>query len=142
LANHPNTSLIVACGGDGTVAACAAALDGASIPIGVVPTGTTNVIAFELGLPTHPARAARLLGGDTRLVSFRTWSANGRTMLLQLGAGFDGLLMWRTPRRLKRTLGFLGVVITALRQGVTFDYPEMRVTGVLEDGSTTSQVVT
>src|SRR5438067_7497700 len=60
LANHPNTSLIVACGGDGTVAACAAALDGAPIPIGVVPTGTTNVIAFELGLPTHPARAARL----------------------------------------------------------------------------------
>lgn len=142
LASHPGTTQIVACGGDGTVAACAAAVGDAAIPIGIVPTGTTNVLAYELGLPTNPVRAARLLGGETRPVSFRTWSVNGRPMLLQLGVGFDGLLIWRTPRRLKRALGFVGVVLSALRQGVTFDYPEMRVTGELEDGAMQSVVVT
>jgi len=144
LASHPATTQIVACGGDGTVAACAAALDGreGDVPIAIIPTGTTNVLAFELGLPSNAVRAARLLGGEMRRVPFRTWSVNGQVMLLQLGVGFDGLLMWRTPRRVKRALGFLGVVFSALRQGVTFDYPQMRVTGELEDGTTRTAVVT
>ena len=144
LASHPATTQIVACGGDGTVAACAAALDGqeGDVPIAIIPTGTTNVLAFELGLPSNAVRAARLVGGEMRRIPFRTWSVNGQPMLLQLGVGFDGLLMWRTPRRVKRALGFLGVVFSALRQGVTFDYPQMRVTGELEDGTTRSVVVT
>jgi diacylglycerol kinase (ATP) len=135
LAAHPNVTQVVACGGDGTVAACATALDGRDIPIAIVPTGTTNVLAFELGLPSHAVRAAALLRGPMRRTPFRTWSVNERQMLLQLGVGFDGLLMWRTPRRLKRALGFLGVVASALRQGVGFDFPMMRVTGELADGT-------
>lgn len=139
---NPGVTQIVACGGDGTVAACAAALDGRNIPIGIVPTGTTNVLAFELGLPRSPTAAARLLDGPMHGTPFRTWSVNGNPMLLQLGVGFDGLLMWRTPRRVKRALGFLGVVASALRTGVAFDYPEMRVTGEREDGSALVAVVT
>lgn len=135
LAATTGVTQVVACGGDGTVAACAAALEGAPIPIAVVPTGTTNVLTFELGLPANPVRAARVLAGPMRPVEFRTWRVNGRTMLLQLGVGFDGLLMWRTPRRLKRALGFLGVVVNALRLGPTFDYPPLRVTGEREDGA-------
>ena len=142
LAAHPATSLIVACGGDGTVAACAAALDGRDVPIAIIPTGTTNVLAFELGLPRQPVRAAELLRGTTAPRPFRTWRVNDQTMLLQLGIGFDGRLMWTTPRRVKRALGFLGVVASALRNGVTFDYPLVRVTGEVEGGGTRSVVVT
>jgi undecaprenyl-diphosphatase len=139
---HPETTQLVACGGDGTVAACAAAVGDAPIPIAIIPTGTTNVLAFELGLPSNPARAARLLGGEMRPISFTTWSVNGRLMLLQLGVGFDGMLMWHTPRRLKRALGFIGVVLSALHNGVRYDYPEMRVTGETEHGGNRSDVVT
>lgn len=135
LAVHSDTTQIVACGGDGTVAACAAALDGRDIPIAIVPTGTTNVLAHELGLPTHAVRAARLVGTELRRVPFRTWRVNGRPMLLQLGVGFDGRLIWRTPRRVKRALGFAGVMLSALRTGVTFDYPLMRVSGIDADGN-------
>ena len=142
LAAHADVTQVVACGGDGTVAACAAALDGRDIPIAIVPTGTTNVLAFELGLPAHAVKAAQMLAGPTRRMPFRTWSVNGQLMLLQLGVGFDGRLMWRTPRRVKRALGFLGVVASALREGVRFDYPMMRVTGELADGRTRSVVVT
>lgn len=138
----PGITQIVACGGDGTVAACAAALNGRRIPIGIVPTGTSNVLAFELGLPKGPVPAARALAGEMRGVPFHTWSVNGRPMLLQLGVGFDGLLMWRTPRGLKNALGFVGVVLSALRTGLRFDYPQMRVHGELHDGSEHSSVVT
>ena len=135
LQRNPGVEQVVACGGDGTVAACAVAVRDAGIPIGIVPTGTTNVLAYELGLPTSPVRAARLLDGPMRSVSFRTWSVNGFPMLLQLGIGFDGVLIWRTPRRVKRALGFAGVVASALRQGIAFDYPELRISGEMENGS-------
>ncbi|MEX2178890.1 MAG: diacylglycerol kinase family protein [Gemmatimonadaceae bacterium] len=144
LAAFPETAQVVACGGDGTVAACAAAVAaaGRAVPIAIVPTGTSNVLASELGLPASPASAARLLAGAMRPVPFRTWNVNGRQMLLQLGIGFDGLLMWRTPRRVKRALGFVGVMASALRQGVMFDYPEVRVTGERDDGSALDAVAT
>lgn len=142
LDRFPGTTLIVACGGDGTVAACATAAGDRRIPIAIIPTGTTNVLAFELGLPANPVRAALLLRRDMQPVNFRTWSVNGTPMLLQLGVGFDGQLMWRTPRKVKRALGFVGVVLSALRNGVTFDYPEMHVTGELEQGATFTATVT
>lgn len=142
LAAHPDVTLIVACGGDGTVGACAAALDGMDIPIAIIPTGTTNVLAFELGLPTHAVRAARMLESPTKRVPFRTWKVNNETMLLQLGIGFDGRLLRKTPRSVKRALGFIGVSISAFRAGVLYDYPEIRVTGVLENGKERSVVVT
>lgn len=142
LAKDPGIMQIVACGGDGTVAACAAALGGQDIPIAVIPTGTTNVLAYELGLPTSPVAAAELLRGEMRRVPFRLWNVNGRPMLLQLGVGFDGQLIARTPRSVKRALGFAGVIVSAVRHGVSFDYPEMRVTGMLENGSDHTSVVT
>jgi diacylglycerol kinase family enzyme len=134
LASTPGITQMVACGGDGTVAACATALDGADIPIAIIPTGTTNVLAYELGLPSHPVRAARALAGPMRPLPFRTWSVNGHLMLLQLGVGFDGQLMWRTSRRLKRIGGFLAVGANAVRLAPSFDHPTMTVSGELESG--------
>ena len=133
---------IVACGGDGTVAACATALEGRDIPIAIIPTGTTNVLAYELRLPANAVDAARLLAAPMRRVVFRLWNVNGRPMILQLGVGFDGQLIARTPRAMKRALGFAGVIAGALRQGVTYGFPEMRVTGVLENGADHSSIAT
>jgi diacylglycerol kinase (ATP) len=142
LASTEGVTQVVACGGDGTVGACAAALDGKDIPIAVIPTGTTNVLTFELGLPNHPLRAARVLSGAMRPVSYRTWSVNGRLMLLQLGVGFDGHMLWHTPRSLKRAAGFLGVVASSMRVGPFYDYPRMTVEGERESGERLSAEVT
>src|SRR3954463_5884087 len=61
LAQHTSVTQVVACGGDGTVAACAAAVGNRDIPIAIIPTGTTNVLAYELGLPPDAVRCAELL---------------------------------------------------------------------------------
>lgn len=135
LAAHPAVTQVVACGGDGTVAACAAAIDGANLPLGIIPAGTSNVLAHELGLPRHPVDAARALAAPLRPVPFHTWSVNGQLMLLQLGVGFDGQLLWRTPRRVKRAAGFLGVAVNALRLGPFFDHPALEVRGATETGA-------
>jgi len=63
-------------------------------------------------------------------------------MLLQLGVGFDGHMLWRTPRWLKRAAGFLGVVASSMRVGPFYDYPQMTVDGELETGERVSTGVT
>ncbi|MGA7374338.1 MAG: acylglycerol kinase family protein, partial [Methyloceanibacter sp.] len=52
------------CGGDGTVHDVAAGLLGTPVPLGIIPTGTANVFAREVGLPRSPERvAATLMNG-------------------------------------------------------------------------------
>ena len=55
---------MVAVGGDGTVSSVAAALHGTDIPLGIIPGGSTNIIARELGIPSALEPAVDLLFGD------------------------------------------------------------------------------
>ena len=103
-------------------------------------TGTTNVSRVRDWGCHPPARAAGC--SLVRRGPFRSERGRERTRQApQLGVGFDGLLM-ADARRVKRALGFLGVVVSALRQGGDLRFSEMRVTGELETGETRSVVVT
>jgi len=56
--------IIVAVGGDGTVRDVAAGLAGSTTPLAIIPNGTANVLASDLGIPVRPADAADLLRAD------------------------------------------------------------------------------
>lgn len=55
---HGDGGILVAAGGDGTVNACAEAAAGTDIPFAVVPLGTFNYFARDIGMPLEPAAAA------------------------------------------------------------------------------------
>jgi diacylglycerol kinase (ATP) len=91
---------LVAVGGDGTVHLGLQAVAGTAVPFGIVPAGTGNDIATNLGLPATPAAAAEaiaeaLVAGRTRRLDLgRAELADGtvRWFAGVLGAGFDALV--------------------------------------------------
>jgi diacylglycerol kinase (ATP) len=119
--------LIVAAGGDGTVNevlnGIGDATDGfARARLGVLPLGTVNVFAREIGLPMRIDRAWKTLqrGRETRLdLPCADFSANGvhrRQYFIQLaGAGWDARAIELVTRPLKRKFGPLAYVIAGVK---------------------------
>lgn len=116
--------LVIACGGDGTVRACAEALVGTDATLAVVPAGTGNLLAHNLGIPLDAADAVdvAVAGGKRRIdVGF----VNGEAFTVMAGAGIDAAIMGDTDRSAKDRFGALAYVKTALahlndrRVGVT-----------------------
>lgn len=98
---------VIAIGGDGTVAEAATGLDGTDVAIGIVPSGSTNIVARNLGLPNDPDAAARLIFDRTHTRRIDVGMCNGRRFLHMGGAGFDSRIFATTNKRLKRHLGWV-----------------------------------
>ncbi len=96
--------VIVAAGGDGTINEVARGLVGSPTPMGIIPLGTANILAIELGLKIRaPEICDMLLWGDARLIG--TGLVNGEVFLLMAGVGFDGAVVGAIDPRLKRLTG-------------------------------------
>lgn len=95
---------IVAAGGDGTIRQVAAALIGTDTPLGIIPVGTGNVLAHEIGLAATETVVSRvLLDGPVAKVACA--QANGEPFLLMVGAGFDARVLAALDHRLKSRVG-------------------------------------
>ncbi|MGW0583676.1 diacylglycerol kinase family protein [Streptomyces sp. NPDC002920] len=127
-------TLVVVCGGDGTVRAAADALAGSGVPLVVVPCGTGNLLARNLGLPLTPAAAldAALSGTPHRLDLGRI-EGDGLSpthFAVMSGAGLDAAMLEHTDDRAKSALGWPAYVLAALG---TLRTPRMRLTVRLDD---------
>lgn len=112
-------SLVVAAGGDGTIAEVAAGLQGAGTDLGIIPLGTANVLAHELGLPADAISLASILtsGRTIPLWPGIMQSALGTRLFVQmLGIGFDAHVVHHISRPVKRVLGRGAYVVQTLRE--------------------------
>jgi YegS/Rv2252/BmrU family lipid kinase len=125
--------LVVAAGGDGTVSGVADALAGTNTPLGIIPLGTANVLAGELGVPLDLDDACRLLAGPHAHKTIDTMELGGRHYVTQVGAGVDAVMIRDTPGEQKRRFGRLAYVWTAVRSLAGF--PPLRFT-LTVDGAT------
>ena len=124
--------LVVAAGGDGTVAEVASGLMGSDACLGIIPLGTANVLAHELALPfvPHAVAAALAFGRTKRLWPGIATSAAGTRLFVQmLGVGFDAQVVANLPFPLKKRLGKSAYVLQALRELPRYRFPaiELRV---------------
>jgi diacylglycerol kinase family enzyme len=123
--------LVAVAGGDGTVAEVAGALADSSVPMAVVPTGTTNVVAREFG--TGSLTLAERSLHSTRAALLTVWPSAGRRSVIGTGIGFDARVMGNTVPLLKRLFGRAGIGWTATLEWWKYEFPPIEVTGV--DGS-------
>lgn len=107
------SDLVVAVGGDGTVAETLTAIDRAQTPVGILAGGSTNIIARELGVPADPAAAVALIFGDHEVVEMDAATCNGETFLHMAGAGFDSRIFANTDPRQKQRFGWLAYLPSA-----------------------------
>ncbi len=133
---------VLAYGGDGTVRAVAAELAGTDVPLGLLPAGTGNLLARNLGLPLGDLDAAldtALGGGERRIdvgraeldVSGEDEPPRREAFLVMAGLGFDAEVMASVEPRLKRRVGWWAYVVTGAR---LIRGQQTRVTLVLDDG--------
>ena len=84
--------VVVGAGGDGTVHEVAQGLLGTAAALAVVPLGSGNALARELGMSLDPARACGQIAGGRRR-AMDVGEVNGRMFLLTLGFGIDAAVI-------------------------------------------------
>ncbi len=122
--------LVLACGGDGTVTACAEGVTDTGVPLAIIPMGTGNLLARNIGLPLGLDEAlAVALGGVQEPID--AGRVNGTLFVVMAGLGLDARMLSDASEPLKKRLGWLAYAISAVRH--LGDRP-MRVTVSAEGG--------
>ena len=106
---------IVAGGGDGTIHAVVNGLAGRPIPFGVLPLGTANVLAREIGLPRDPEALAAIIA-DGPACPVWPGRIGGRAFVMMASAGFDSEIVASINDALKQRAGRLAFAWAALVQ--------------------------
>jgi diacylglycerol kinase family enzyme len=121
--------LVVAAGGDGTIAEVANGLTGSGASLGVIPLGTANVLAHELGLSFAPRSIAATLGfGRTRPLwpGLAHGPGGDRLFVQMLSIGFDASVVQHLSLPLKRMIGRGAYVCQTLRELVRYRFDPIR----------------
>ncbi len=106
------------------------------VPIGLIPIGTGNVFAANMGIPSHPIDALeQLLNGQVKWLD--VGEAHGQIFHCSLGVGFDAYVvaqMETVSKPQKRFLGKLVYFLQALRHSLRYRWSSIRVEAELADG--------
>ena len=129
--------LVIACGGDGTVNevvnGLATAQNAYRVPLALLPGGTANVLAKELGLPWDISRAAqRLVRGHFRNIALGLATPlahpeKKRYFISVAGAGPDGVMVYSLDLDLKARIGILAYWWEGVRQLFRYNFSRFRV---------------
>lgn len=113
--------LVLAAGGDGTINEVINGMAGSHIPLGILPAGTANVLAVELGIGRKIESAVRLIAQSVpeRIALGRVHTDLGeRYFALMAGVGLDAHIVYNVNARLKSALGKAAYWIGGFSQAV------------------------
>lgn len=132
-----NRGLVIACGGDGTlneiVNGLAAHQNGHRVPLALLPGGTANILAKELGIPWNiPKAAEKLVHGTVKEIALGLATPleqpeKKRYFLSVAGAGPDGMIVYAVNLELKARLGILAYWWEGMREVFRYKFPHFRV---------------
>jgi len=123
---HDCPEVVVAAGGDGTVNEVINGLVGRHAVLGLIPGGTTNVLATELGYPSAAEDIAAVLVDGREKPVFLS-RVNGRRFGMMTGIGYDAWVVAGVDHDIKKRFGKLAYVLSMLRQLRAFGQHRYRV---------------
>src|SRR3546814_9938646 len=130
------SSDLVAAGGDGTINGVVIGLAGGGGPLALLPLGTANVLAAEIGLEESPAEIVRaILRGPA--VPSNLGDVNGRHFTLMAGIGLDADVVAAVNPRLKRATGKFAYAVATLQRWLRYRRHRFRIEidGVLHEAA-------
>lgn len=144
---------IIACGGDGTVHEVLNGLmligPGSNVGLGVIPLGSGNLLATDLGIPRDPEAAARALLSCRRVelhpgvIAYGTKTGpQKRWFIVAAGVGADAQLMYRTLVEVKQRYGMYAYFLEMARMALRRDFPMFQVEWIDAEGARHSAKVT
>ncbi|WP_458780252.1 diacylglycerol/lipid kinase family protein [Arthrobacter sp. D3-16] len=113
--------IVIAGGGDGTVRCVAEVLSGGDIPMGLLPLGTGNLLARNLGMDItdYDGAMAGAFAGTERKIDVvrarRSDPEKEQLFLVMAGVGYDATIMADTDEELKHKVGWLAYVDAGIR---------------------------
>lgn len=109
------TDLVIAAGGDGTVAGVVSVIAQSGVPLGIIPAGTGNALARDLGIPIAADAALELLGSDHDVKTMDAIKIGKDYYVLNVSVGVSAIIMEKTGREEKRRFGFLAYIWRAIQ---------------------------
>jgi len=121
--------IVAVAGGDGTINEAANGMDDRSDSpaLAIIPCGTANVLAWEIGLGTDATRTARTIA-EGQPLDIYAGLINGRRFLMMAGVGFDAAVVASVTPRLKRALGKMAYVWRMAVEMFRYGFPMFTVT--------------
>ena len=107
--------VVIAAGGDGTLNEVVGGLAGSSTVLGVLPAGTVNVFARELGIPCDSLDRAFAVIERGFIREVDLFEANGAPFVQMAGVGFDAAVIEETSWESKKLLGAPAYLLAALK---------------------------
>jgi diacylglycerol kinase (ATP) len=111
-ASEEGYDLVIAAGGDGSIFEVSNGLIGTGTTLGVIPVGTENVLAREMGVPLDPRKACEFMLQQTPRV-IDTGRIGDQHFVCFAGIGFDAYVAHRLPAERKKRFGALAYVFTS-----------------------------
>jgi YegS/Rv2252/BmrU family lipid kinase len=108
--------IMIACGGDGTVAGVASGVAETNIPMAILPAGTGNMLARDLGIPLKFESALEIITNQHEIMHMDAIRVKEQIYLLNLGVGLSSGVMERTEREQKRKFGMLAYAWSAVKE--------------------------
>lgn len=129
---------IVVAGGDGTLNEVINGVGDSGLAVGLIPLGTGNVLAHELGIEREDLRAALKVIEAGKIRQVDLGIAGGRRFILMAGFGFDAEVVRSVPTRAKGAFGKMAYAPTLVRESVTYQPSDFRLILDEETALTTS----